>query len=570
MPFDFLVHYRKMLFLGSLLIVGLFFLLPWSHHLRLAFAIDPVEELQQQIDELEKLKKLSEDATKPLEEQSSSLANRIKNAQAGINTAKANAEELAKDIEAREIELADQVALFSVRVAARYKRSQTTSPLMIFFAQDSLSKATRNLAYQFSAENQDKNLINSTTEQILQLEQDKKKLEEDQVKLAALQVQLNDQKKFFDKEIASAKEYQSVLSGQISALSAQQQSIINARSGGFTASIGNSELADDVNASIKGFRDNAPSGSFAVFSFGAHTHRKGMSQYGARGRAESGQSFKQILQAYYGKEPVGKDTGGSISVNGYGSMDFETTYLYGIAEMPGGWHIEALKAQAVAARTYAYRYKNEGKSICTTEACQVFNKGKSDNPPQAWKDAVDQTKGQVLEDVVTYYASTHGGYASPIGWDTTDGGGGSNFFDKSWDKIGGSPWAYKAWYTKGYSTSSEKCGRSNPWLTGEELADIVNAALYRDDRVTPVTTSCWGGNPYSHEELRAKANGPSKVTGVTVTLGNGTTNSINFQTDKGNITLSGSDFKTAFNLRAPGYLSIPQSSFAFFNIEHKP
>jgi len=32
---------------------------------------------------------------------------------------------------------------------------------------------------------------------------------------------------------------------------------------------------------------------------------------------------------------------------------------------------------------------------------------------------------------------------------------------------------------------------------------------------------------------------------------------------------SGDEFKTAFNLRAPGYLMIPQKGFAFFNIERK-
>ncbi|MBI4078817.1 MAG: hypothetical protein HY429_00805 [Candidatus Levybacteria bacterium] len=298
-----------------------------------------------------------------------------------------------------------------------------------------------------------------------------------------------------------------------------------------------------------------------------------MSQYGARGRAEERKNYREILRAYYGKEPVDKDTGGDISVQGHGAINFEERYLYGIAEMPSTWHMEALKAQAVAARTYAYRYKIEGKEICTTEACQVFSSSKADtvaaDPNHAWGRAVRETRGQVIEDVVTYYASTHGAYTTTMGWDTTDGSGGSGFVDKSYEKKGGSPWVYKAWYTKGYYVDSDKCGRSNPWLTGEELADIINAARFRDDHVTPVTTSCWGGNPYSREELRAKSNGPSTVSSVSVTQGDGTTSEVIFQTDIGEIRLSGADFKTAFNIRAPGYLSIPQSGFAFYNIEHK-
>ncbi len=532
-------------------------------------AVDPVEDLQNQIDELEHLKQLSENATKPLESELAGLEARIQSARNGIAAAKNKSIELAADIEDREQELAIQYYILSRRIAEQYKRSRIFSPFMTFLATKNAANFTRDLAYRSSVKAQDNRLITGISQDISQLEKDKAKLEQDQVKLAALSKQLDGQAEFFRVEIRGAKDYQAELSGKIAVLSARQQEIINSRSGTFTASIGNSELADDYNASIKGFRESAPAGSFAVFSFGAYTHRKGMSQYGARGRAQAGQNSNQILQAYYGKEPVNKDTGGSIRVAGYGELDFETRYLYGIAEMPSSWSLEALKAQAVAARTYAYRYKKEGKEICTTEACQVFNHAKSSNPPQAWKDAVDQTRGQVLEDVVTYYASTHGGFASPIGWDTTDGNGGSNFIDKSYDKMGGSPWLYKAWYTKGYSPSSAKCGRANPWLTGAELADIINAARYRDDRVTPVTTSCWGGNPYSHEELRAKSDGPSNVTGVSVSQGNGNTGTITFQTDKGEIKLSGSEFKTAFNLRAPGYLSIPQSGFAFFNIEHK-
>ncbi len=555
--------------LGVVLGVALVLTLVFLHSGKMVFAIDPVDDLQRQIDDLGKLKKLSEDATKPLESELKNLESKIKSAQDGIARAKNQVAELGKNIDKREQDMAVQYEILSKRIADSYKRERLVSPLLIFLSTGNAAQLTKDLMYRSSVQAQDNRFIQTIGSEITQLETDKKKLESDQVRLASLQKQLDEQATFFRGEVAKAKDYQESLSGKIADLSAQQQSIINSRSGSFTASIGNSELADDYNASIKGFRESAPGGSFAVFSFGGHTHRKGMSQYGARGRAQSGQNFKQILNAYYGKEPVDKDTGGSIKVSGHGEMDFETTYLYGIAEMPASWHTEALKAQAVAARTYAYRYKKDGKEICTTEACQVFSKSKSDNAPQAWKDAVNNTKGQVLEDVVTYYASTHGGFASPVGWDTTDGGGGSNFVDKSFDKIGGSPWVYKAWYTKGYSASTDKCGRANPWLNGEELADIINAARYRDDRVTPVTTSCWGGNPYSYAELRAKSDGPSNVTGVTVSQGNGTTNQVVFQTDKGTITLSGAEFKTAFNLRAPGYLSIPQSSFAFFNIEHK-
>ena len=477
-----------------------------------------------------------------------------------------------KEIFQREVDLEYQKEILAARVRDFYKRSRQNSPFFLFLS-SSANNLLRELSYRRAATNKDKEIIIKTS-------QDLKKLNEDKQKLELSKEALNNAKDKLDKDTATLKTavdkvdaYFSQVNQTIAALSARQQEIINARSGSFIASIGDIELADDYNASIKGFRESAPSGYFAVFSFGAFTHRKGMSQYGARGRAQSGQNYKQILKAYYGKEPVNKDTGGDIIVNGV-SMNFEDKYLMGIAEMPSSWNMEALKAQAVAARTYAYRYKTQGSSICTTEKCQVFNSGKAANPPDAWRQAVQSTRGEVLEDVVTYYASTHGGYASPIGWDTTNGSGGGNFIDNTYDKIGGSPWLYKAWYTQSYSVNSDKCGRSNPWLSPQEMADIVNVALALKtegidiSRITPVTTSCWGGNPYNMDELRnlvAGKGGINSATSVSVSQGEGATSNVTIN----GVTLSGTEFKKAFNLRAPGRLSIPQKGFAFYNIEKK-
>ena len=553
---------------SKFLLLIIFFSLISFHLSLLPVSADEIEDLQKQIDQLNKDRELSQKATKPLEGQLSSLKLKLAQIQASLNNLAANIDRKQKELDIREEKLALQQSLLEKRVRSYYIRSYLSDPLIVILSSINAGDLFRELSYAQSVTKEDKSVISSITADMLDLLVQKEKLEKDKVSMASLQSQVDKNATFLGGEIKKAKDYQADLSSKIADLSAKQQAILAARSGQFTASIGDSELADDYNASIKGFRESAPGGSFAVFSFGAYTHRKGMSQYGARGRAQSGQNYKQILTAYFGKEPVGKDTGGTIRVSGQGEMDFEGRYLLGIAEMPSSWHPEALKAQAVAARTYAYRYKTGGQEICTSEACQVFSSSKADNSPQAWKDAVSATRGEVIEDVVTYYASTHGGFSTTKGWDTLDGSGGGNFVDKSYDKLGGSPWVYKAWYTQGYSTSSDKCGRSNPWLNGEELADIINAARFRDERVTPIS-SCWGGNPYSHEELRSKSNGPSSVTSVTTIQGNGVTNEVVFQTNIGEIRISGSDFKQAFNLRAPGRMSIPQSGFAFFNIEKK-
>jgi peptidoglycan hydrolase-like amidase len=549
-----------------------------------------VESLQAQISELEKLKQLSESATQPLEKELTGLEQKIKSAQNGITAAKAQAVVVAGNIKKRETDLAVQYSVFSHRIAASYRRARTFSPLTMILSSQNAASLTKDLAYQSALQAQDNNIIRSLGKDIAQLQADKQKLEQDQIKLAALQKQLDGQAVFFRKEIAGAKAYQQDLSGKIAALSQQQQAIINARSGTSITSVGEVPLADDFNASI-GYKSQAPGNSFAVFSFGGYTHRNGMSQYGAKARAEAGQSVEDILKAYYPGATIKKDFSemGDISVQGHGTMSFEDRYLQGIYEMPGSWHMNALKAQAIAARTFAIKYTSNGsKSICTTEACQVFKNSKKGGD---WEKAVNETKGWVLVDgggspVSTQYASTHGGYATGVKWDTTDGSNSGDWSSRAWETKANSPWFYKSWYRSGYSSSGASCGRAHPWLSQEEMSDILNAWIVRQNpngadagRIQPITIgSCnvggGGGNPYSMAEMRdwaGKAGGAvTNISNVSVSHGgNGQTSSVRFDTNRGTIEVSGSDFKTAFNLRAPGYLRIPQSGFAFFNIEFK-
>lgn len=98
-------------------------------------------------------------------------------------------------------------------------------------------------------------------------------------------------------------------------------------------------------------------------------------------------------------------------------------YVAGVAEMPGRWAGEALKAQAVAARTYAWyqaelgTFQGRGYDICDTVACQVFAGASPQEDGDAgarWRAAVDLTSGEVLLDgsgrpILARYFSTSGG-----------------------------------------------------------------------------------------------------------------------------------------------------------------
>ncbi|WP_206459094.1 SpoIID/LytB domain-containing protein [Anaerovorax sp. IOR16] len=109
------------------------------------------------------------------------------------------------------------------------------------------------------------------------------------------------------------------------------------------------------------------------------------------------------------------DGNNKIMVINYITMDH---YLYGVlqGEMGQEAPLEALKAQAVAARSYAmtnlYVHKSYGFHVCTTTHCQVY-KGYSWEKTKT-NQAVDETSGQILysegKPVSAYYHKNSGGY----------------------------------------------------------------------------------------------------------------------------------------------------------------
>jgi len=111
-----------------------------------------------------------------------------------------------------------------------------------------------------------------------------------------------------------------------------------------------------------------------------------------------------IMHARYsGTIEIGRDTDGKLFV--IGVLPFED-YLKGIAEVPRTWPMAALKAQVVAARSYALAHlaypdptgARLGYQLCATDACQVYRGlGISDGPyGDRWVKAVDGTASQVL------------------------------------------------------------------------------------------------------------------------------------------------------------------------------
>lgn len=528
----------------------------------------------------------------------SALEEKIGQINADISASESEVDESEKALAEQAKLLEERVSKMRVSSTSLYKESRN-SLLGLILSKDNGSDALRSYFFQKYSLEIRSNEAKSLAAEIAQMKAKQDELLELKSTLVGQKEALETSKAEFDAEKAKiqsemAKQYESqrALQAQINQIDAEistlQAAVLAAKSAASQTISSGGEGTGSGGASNSDFMANAPYGSFGVFSYGAYTHRKGMSQYGARARADAGQNFSQILQAYYGQTPAPVDTTGNIAVQGHGEMDFETTYLYGIAEMPSSWSLEAQKAQAVAARTYAQRYRVQGSAICITEACQVWNPSKSANPPALWKQAVDETRGYTLDGVVTFYSSTSGGYVSPLGWDTVDGRGVTNpsWATQAWEFKANSPWFYRAWYRLGYTDQGANCGRQ-AWLSEAEMADILNAWIVLNQnggapgvdtsRIIPVTINqcpigASGGNPYSVDQLRSMTVSPVlSISGppAVIQANNGTTTSVIFDTNRGILTVPGTEFKAMLNLRAPGYISIPQSGFTFINVERK-
>ena len=121
-------------------------------------------------------------------------------------------------------------------------------------------------------------------------------------------------------------------------------------------------------------------------------------------------------KAYRGALVV-RSSGGRLSAVNEVGLD---QYVYGVVpnEMPSGWAPEALKAQAVAARSYALASRNTGGTfdLYADTRSQVYGGAASEDPPTTA--AVDATAGQILtyggKVAHTFFHSTSGGRTANV------------------------------------------------------------------------------------------------------------------------------------------------------------
>ncbi len=124
---------------------------------------------------------------------------------------------------------------------------------------------------------------------------------------------------------------------------------------------------------------------------------------------------------FFGTIEIRRDGSGVTIVN---ELDLDS-YVAGVREVPGMWPMEALKAQAVAARTYAMWEKERGYwlrygfDVCGTVSCQVYQGAAAVEGERGrrWAAAVRATKGEILvydgKPALTRYHSSSGGRTLP-------------------------------------------------------------------------------------------------------------------------------------------------------------
>ncbi len=521
-----------------------------------------IEKIGQEIETLKPAHEYNKKELAGLRTQVTKLNNRI----AVVTT---QLEKVAADINQRQEDLAYTQIIFNEKAANYYRLIRIRDPLAPFFSSTNASQAFRERAFHQKVVNADRVTMEQYATDLIALKNDQDALEKNKSSLAASKAKLDKQVDFLAGEVAKVEAYLATLSAKQEAFIAQKLGSLNLPP---TLGAGHLYCTDDRNLN-PGF-----SPAFAFYTYGI-PHRVGMNQFGAYGRSKAGQNHEQILQAYFDNFSFTNWSNINITVDGYGAMPLET-YLLGIYEMPSDWPIEALKAQAIAARSYALAYTNNGaNSICTSQQCQVYKGG---NKGGGWEQAVQATAGKVMvsggQPIKAWYASTAGGYTFNSGdvwgnstsWtkrmrDTTGGVGGfGDLNGTAYDKESPCFYAAQGW-RKPYDNSA--------WLKPEEVADIVNVLKLAkaDPSVTEHLYQTDKGIPDTWDEGRVKSELQSRgitpfnsVSSVSVSadFSGGRSTSVVISGES----FDASEFKNYINLRAPANIQIVGP---LFNVERK-
>jgi len=543
----------------------------------LADIFEDYQTTSQQLAEVRKAKEDLSDELKDLSGQLTLTESQIMAVSNKIAVAVKTVQQIDASLSDRRGKVSTQEELRNSIVRDFYIRGEV-SPLVLLVDSDSWEDFPKRLAYYKSLVAFSKRTIENLNDEINNFEANKKEaltlkeqLAAQQQELAALQNKLSGQADDIKQKLSHYAEQEGILGQKLEALSSeissqmswQQQAALGVKESG-------AGRANTPNP------DGAP--SWRIVGFGTE-HGVGMSQWGAFMKAMEGWDAERILKFYYQDIDFTETDIKNISVSGYGSMDFEDEYLAGIGETDPVWYTineNAAKVmdevQVIAARTYAYDYAKNGKTICTTQACQVYVGGTSK------KDAVEKTRGKIMtysgNPIRAFYFSTSGPHTDDIG-DTpsfafndktreykdsgaindsypylrrVDYNDGQSQFN-NWSAIIPNDWRSQAFPPKSDYSGGTPLGQI-------DMEDVLNTALLSTSNLESVSSKT------SMEDVRRmlKAEGKEPIQGLesvsAVEMG-GSSSRVKWVTAKGSNRsinegeITGIRFRYAFNVRSP-------------------
>jgi SpoIID/LytB domain protein len=495
-----------------------------------------------------------------------SLQSSLSIAIAEVNVKQAQLDATAAQLSQQSAQLKQQQQERATRIRELYKQDKKNaiSPMLSLVDSADFRTWARLVTYHQLSLNDDRHRISNLGDQVAKLTQNRAQLQTESEDLVKQKAQFQTQVTNLRNQIALAQSQQSSANSQIAninkdikGLTGKQQQILAAKA---AANAVSTTIGDVPPATTTMPAPSFSGDAYGFASYGA-PHRVGMNQYGAYGRAKAGQSFQTILTTYFsGVQLASYGVPDTINVEGYGPISFEDNYLKGISEMPRSWPLEALKAQAVAARTYAVKWIQDhpGQAICTTEACQVYDGGRingTGSDDLQWYAAVAQTRGLVLTSggnpISAWFSSTDGGYtqSSAQVW-----GGVTSYTHVVQDYAGSwpsgaydkdSPWFHKAW------------GQTNgsPWLSKTDILHILNAAIVYQNTNDASSIAA---------DLNTFTSPLTDLTGFSFTQNGGTGQTdavLVLGTNQGIATIKANAVSAAVNLKAPGTIELKSTLF---------
>lgn len=562
---------------------------------------DEVSDLEQEIAEKERLKKEKEDTLKKIQSgiddisnSNLSIAGKIAALDKELKSVQADFDAKQAAVDVAQAELDQQILIYDEKtlelksmVSDSYKSSNLTV-IDLLLSKDNKEDLIRVYELHKKVTEKQEELLASLELELAEIEAKKETLAFDMEIVKA-------QKQGLDEAMASLRNEQAIIRARLAAQQGAQKTVesdiasINKQLGSLS-----SELRAAIDAKV-GSGDGGTGGG--NYSGGTSpqpvTGSAGTYEIRVNGTVVNANAAGPIRVTVSDNSAVHR-VNGSLLYRGVLEMRADSNmyllneltlehYLYGLAEVPASWHMEALKAQAVAGRSYAVKNWNKRISYKYNIRDDVYDQNYTGYSKEIesgyagrWTQAVDGTYGKILKSggdiVATYYHASCGGHtlaseevwvsALPYARAEADR---TATRDSYGDLVGydNSSLAKKKWC----GSSSQACTSADT-INDAQLVDLANAAIYlqlypaNQNHILPASQ---GG--YTPEQIQTALGAQSlqsrigTLTSATSVYNNGTatveatsrkTDYLRISGSAGTVDVPASFFWTVFNSRSPG------------------